>query len=58
VVGDLELTYPPLTLSVSPVIVDELVAYTAEPGSTHEERIKLLTSWAATTALDTARFNG
>ncbi|MEZ2392046.1 hypothetical protein AB6813_21385, partial [bacterium RCC_150] len=58
VVGELELTYQSLTLSVSPVIINELVAYTAEPGSTHEERIKLLTSWAATTASDTARFNG
>ena len=49
VVGDLELIYQSLTLPAFPRSVNEISIYTAEPGSTHEERIKLLTSWAAST---------
>lgn len=49
VVGYLELTYQSLALPGLPRAVNELSAYTAEPGSLHEERLKLLASWAATT---------
>jgi transcriptional regulator with XRE-family HTH domain len=54
VVGDLELIYQSLTLPTSPGVVADLSVYTAEPGTTHEERIKLLTSWAATTVPEAA----
>ncbi|MEU6409065.1 helix-turn-helix transcriptional regulator [Microbispora sp. NPDC046933] len=47
-VGDLELTYQSLDLPVSNRTVYDLTIYTAEPGSTSEERLKLLTSLAAT----------
>jgi transcriptional regulator with XRE-family HTH domain len=47
VVGDLELTYQPLTLPILPQEMHRLSVYTAEPGTTYEERIKLLASWAA-----------
>ncbi|MCU1531703.1 MAG: transcriptional regulator [Arthrobacter sp.] len=57
VVGDLELTYQSLTLPTFPRAIHELSAYTAEPGTTHEERIKLLTSWAATAVAEAAEFN-
>ncbi|WP_306919191.1 MULTISPECIES: helix-turn-helix domain-containing protein [unclassified Arthrobacter] len=57
VVGDLELIYQSLTLPTSPGVVADLSVYTAEPGTTHEERIKLLTSWAATTASEAAESN-
>ncbi|WOH17761.1 helix-turn-helix transcriptional regulator [Paenarthrobacter sp. GOM3] len=50
VVGYLELTYQSLALPTLPRAVNELSVYTAEPGTVHEEHIKLLTSWAATTA--------
>jgi transcriptional regulator with XRE-family HTH domain len=52
VVGELELTYQSLTLPTLPRPLYEISVYTAEPGTTHEERIKLLTSWAATAAAD------
>ncbi|MDX3108041.1 helix-turn-helix transcriptional regulator [Nonomuraea angiospora] len=47
-VGDLELTYQSLDLPVSSRTVYGLTIYTAEPGSTSEERLKLLASLAAT----------
>ncbi|MCF6467961.1 helix-turn-helix domain-containing protein [Nonomuraea sp. MG754425] len=47
-VGDLELTYRSLDLPVSSRTVYGLTVYTAEPGSTSEERLKLLASLAAT----------
>ncbi|MET8868997.1 helix-turn-helix transcriptional regulator [Nonomuraea sp. NPDC004580] len=47
-VGDLELTYQSLDLPISSRTVYDLTIYTAEPGSTSEERFKLLTSLAAT----------
>ncbi len=47
-VGLLELTYQSLDLPVSQRAVRDLSLYTAEPGSTSEERLKLLASLAAT----------
>ncbi|MEU6726327.1 helix-turn-helix transcriptional regulator [Nonomuraea wenchangensis] len=47
-VGDLELTYRSLDLPVSSRTAYGLTVYTAEPGSTSEERLKLLASLAAT----------
>ncbi|GAA2212538.1 helix-turn-helix transcriptional regulator [Nonomuraea monospora] len=47
-VGDLELTYQSLDLPISSRTVYGLTVYTAEPGSTSEERLKLLASLAAT----------
>ncbi|TYB47625.1 helix-turn-helix domain-containing protein [Nonomuraea sp. PA05] len=46
--GDLELAYQSLDLPVSSRTVYGLTIYTAEPGSTSEERLKLLASLAAT----------
>ncbi|MEV5753238.1 helix-turn-helix transcriptional regulator [Actinoallomurus sp. NPDC052308] len=47
-VGDLDLTYQSLDLPMSNRTVHHLTIYTAEPGSTSEDRLKLLTSLAAT----------
>ncbi len=47
VVGEVDLSYQSLSLPSLPRVVHELSIYTAEPGTNHEERIKLLTSWAA-----------
>ncbi|MFE4968613.1 hypothetical protein [Streptomyces sp. NPDC056660] len=47
-VGDLELTYQSLDLPMSDRAVHDLTLYTAEPGSTSEDRLKLLASLAAT----------
>ncbi|GAA2310805.1 helix-turn-helix transcriptional regulator [Streptomyces kunmingensis] len=47
-VGLLELTYQSLDLPVSHRAVHDLSLYTAEPGSTSEERLKILASLAAT----------
>ncbi|MBE1577700.1 helix-turn-helix transcriptional regulator [Amycolatopsis roodepoortensis] len=47
-VGELELTYRSLDLPVSQRAVHDLTLYTAEPGSTSEDRLKLLASLAAT----------
>jgi transcriptional regulator with XRE-family HTH domain len=46
VVGDLELTYEVLALPADPGL--SLVVYTAEPGSTSQDGLRLLASWAAT----------
>ncbi|WP_328328059.1 MULTISPECIES: helix-turn-helix transcriptional regulator [unclassified Streptomyces] len=46
--GLLELTYQSLDLPVSHRAVHDLTLYTAEPGSTSEDRLKLLASLAAT----------
>lgn len=51
-VGDLDLTYQSLDLPVSNRTVHHLTIYTAEPGSTSEDRLKLLTSLAATQPTD------
>ncbi len=47
IVGYLELTYQSAELADSTKTGRNLNFYTAEPGTPHEERIKLLTSWAA-----------
>jgi len=47
-VGELELTYQSVDLPVSQRAVHDLSLYTPEPGSTSEERLKLLASLAAT----------
>lgn len=46
VVGDLELTYEALDLPADPGW--HLFAFTAEPGSPSDERLRVLASWAAT----------
>jgi transcriptional regulator with XRE-family HTH domain len=45
-VGDLSLTYDRLDLVADPGLT--MYTYTAEPGSRHEETLKLLGSWGAT----------
>ena len=50
VVGDLELSYEAMELPADPGWT--MFAYTAEPGSASDERLKLLASWAATTTSD------
>ncbi|WP_433188772.1 transcriptional regulator [Actinoallomurus sp. CA-150999] len=47
-VGLLELTYQSLDLPMSHRAVHDLTLYTAEPGTTSEERLKVLASLAAT----------
>ncbi|WP_249161765.1 helix-turn-helix transcriptional regulator [Actinospica acidithermotolerans] len=47
-VGHLELTFQSLDLPLPGRAVHELIVYTAEPGTPSEDRLKLLTSWAAT----------
>lgn len=47
-VGDLTLTYEGMELTAEPGL--SLLIYTAEPGSASEERLRLLASWAASTA--------
>ncbi|MGW0085388.1 helix-turn-helix transcriptional regulator [Streptomyces sp. NPDC003393] len=54
-VGDLEFTYRSLSLPVSHRVVHEVIVYTAEPGTTSEERLRLLASWAATRSPATER---
>ncbi|RKN44987.1 helix-turn-helix transcriptional regulator [Streptomyces hoynatensis] len=49
-VGELELTYQSLDLPLSSQAVHDLTLYTAEPGSTSEDRLKILTSLAATSS--------
>jgi transcriptional regulator with XRE-family HTH domain len=46
-VGHLELTFQDLDLPLSRRVVHNLMIYTAEPGTTSEDRLKLLASWAA-----------
>jgi transcriptional regulator with XRE-family HTH domain len=54
VVGDLSLTYDRLDLVADPGLT--IFTYTAEPGSRHEETLRLLGSWVATNEqLDSAR---
>ncbi|MEW2402588.1 helix-turn-helix transcriptional regulator [Streptomyces sp. NPDC046862] len=47
-IGDLELTYQSLDLPLSHRTVHNLTIYTAEPGTSHEDRLRLLASWTAT----------
>ena len=49
-VGRLEMTFHSLDLPLSDRAVHDLTLYTAEPGSTSEDRLKLLASLAATGA--------
>jgi transcriptional regulator with XRE-family HTH domain len=44
--GCLELTYQSVALPTSMRAVHDLSLYTAEPGTPHEERLKLLASWS------------
>ncbi|MFI6039178.1 helix-turn-helix domain-containing protein [Streptomyces sp. NPDC051315] len=46
--GPLQLTYQPLDLPMSDHEAHSLTLYTAEPGTTDEDRLQLLASWAAT----------
>jgi transcriptional regulator with XRE-family HTH domain len=46
IVGDLELTYEMMELASDPGL--RILTYTAEPGTTSEEALGLLGSWAAT----------
>ncbi|MDT0344275.1 hypothetical protein RM590_16850 [Streptomyces sp. DSM 44938] len=47
-VGRPELTYQSLDLPLASRAVHNLTIYTAEPGTTSEDRLKVLASWAAT----------
>jgi transcriptional regulator with XRE-family HTH domain len=51
VVGDLDLAFDALDLPADPGLT--LTAYTAEPGTPSDDALKLLASWAATTASET-----
>ncbi|MFI8949692.1 helix-turn-helix transcriptional regulator [Streptomyces sp. NPDC053750] len=52
-VGELELCYQSLDLPMAGRAVHDLTLYTAEPGSTSEERLRLLASLVASTAQPT-----
>jgi transcriptional regulator with XRE-family HTH domain len=52
VVGDLELAYEAMELPADPGLT--MFAYTAEPASATEERLRLLASWAATHPIEGA----
>jgi hypothetical protein len=49
-VGELDLSYQSVDLPIANRAVHDLTIYTAEPGTTSEDRLKLLASWAATPA--------
>ena len=53
VVGDVTLSYEGMELTAEPGL--SLLIYTAEPGSTSQERLNLLASWAATATADAAK---
>jgi hypothetical protein len=46
VVGDIDLAFEAFDISADSRLT--LVVYTAQPGSTHEDALSLLASWAAT----------
>lgn len=50
IVGFIELTYQSAELADTTRAARNLNLYTAEPGTPHEDRMKVLTSWAATAA--------
>lgn len=47
-IGEIELTYQSVDLPTGKRAWHDLSFYTAEPGTTNEERLKLLASWTAT----------
>lgn len=49
-VGHLELTFQSLDLPLPGRAVHDLIIYTAEPGTASEDGLRLLASWAATSA--------
>lgn len=49
-VGELELTYQSTEIPLAQRGWHDLTFYTAEPGTAHEERLRLLASWHATGA--------
>jgi hypothetical protein len=56
VVGDLELTYEGMELPADPGLM--LFAYTAAPGTSSEDALKMLASWAATQAVEESAWAG
>ncbi|MFT4211952.1 MAG: helix-turn-helix transcriptional regulator [Microbacterium sp.] len=56
VVGDLELTYEAFELPADPGL--QLSTYTAEPGTSSADGLRMLASWAATTELPAPRGAG
>jgi hypothetical protein len=50
IVGELALSFEALDLQADPGVT--VVTFSAEPGSTSEEALRLLGSWAATTAAE------
>ena len=53
VVGDLDLTFEAMDLTSEPGL--QLLAFTAAPGSTNQDGLKLLATWAATAQVENAR---
>lgn len=49
-IGEMELTYQSVDLPTGKRAWHDLSFYAAEPGSSDEDRLKLLASWAAPTA--------
>ncbi|MCX4862084.1 helix-turn-helix transcriptional regulator [Streptomyces canus] len=49
-IGDVELPYQSLDLPLSDRSVHNLTIYTAEPGTPHEDQLKVLASWKASPA--------
>ena len=54
-VGELELTYQSVDLPTGCRASQDLSLYTAEPGTAHEERLRLLASWHAPSRDESAR---
>ncbi len=53
VVGDLDLTFEAMDLTSEPGL--QLLAFSAPPGSSSDDGLRLLATWAATAQLDTPR---
>ncbi len=53
VVGDLDLTFEAMDLTSEPGL--QLLAFSAPPGSSSDDGLRLLATWAATAQLDTHR---
>lgn len=56
-VGEIELTYQSVDLLTGKGTWHDLSLYTAEPGTTNEERLKLLASWTAPAVSDPTNHN-